>query len=88
MKITALIENVSNTDGINAEHGLSLFIETEEHNILFDKILVLNYPRFLSVRIYGTNLICQTLSDKSKPTDKHDSYQYPYYFHVSNNLPL
>ncbi|MEG2834833.1 MBL fold metallo-hydrolase [Anaerorhabdus sp.] len=35
MKITALVENISNTDLI-AVHGLSLFIETEKHNILFD----------------------------------------------------
>lgn len=36
MKITVLTENISRIDGIGSEHGLSLFIETEEHNILFD----------------------------------------------------
>lgn len=36
MKITALTENISHIDGIGAEHGLSLYIETEEHKILFD----------------------------------------------------
>ena len=36
MKITALVENVSLTDEIQSEHGLSLYIETEEKKILFD----------------------------------------------------
>lgn len=36
MKITALVENVSLIDEIQSEHGLSLYIETEEKKILFD----------------------------------------------------
>lgn len=36
MKITALTENTSVSDNLCAEHGLSLLIETKEHNILFD----------------------------------------------------
>lgn len=36
MKITAIIENESLTKGIKASHGLSLYIETKEHRILFD----------------------------------------------------
>lgn len=36
MKITALTENTPFTDSISAEHGLSLYIETDNHNILFD----------------------------------------------------
>lgn len=36
MKITCLTENTSICDEIGYEHGLSLYIETEEHNILFD----------------------------------------------------
>lgn len=36
MKITALVENTANTEGFEAEHGLSLFIETAKHKILFD----------------------------------------------------
>lgn len=35
MKITALVENISHTD-LKPIHGLSLFIETKHHNILFD----------------------------------------------------
>lgn len=35
MKITALTENTSKT-GLPYEHGLSLYIQTESHNILFD----------------------------------------------------
>ena len=35
MKITALAENTCNC-GLTAEHGLSLYIETEKHKILFD----------------------------------------------------
>ncbi len=36
MKITALVENISLIDEIQSEHGLSLYIETEEKKILFD----------------------------------------------------
>lgn len=36
MKITCLIENTSSDEGIVAEHGLSLFIETTGKKILFD----------------------------------------------------
>lgn len=36
MKIHCLIENTCATDGLTAEHGLSLLIETGEHRILFD----------------------------------------------------
>ena len=36
MKVTALLENTSCKEGIEAEHGLCLFIETKEKNILFD----------------------------------------------------
>ncbi len=36
MKITALVENTSNIPEIGAEHGLSLYIETCSHKILFD----------------------------------------------------
>ncbi len=36
MRITSLAENTSVGKGISAEHGLSLFIETEGRRILFD----------------------------------------------------
>lgn len=36
MKITCLTENTSVNEDIKAEHGLSLFIETKDHRILFD----------------------------------------------------
>ena len=36
MKISVLCENTSKQPNIASEHGLSLFIETEKHNILFD----------------------------------------------------
>lgn len=36
MRITALAENTSADDCLGFEHGLSLYIETKEHNILFD----------------------------------------------------
>lgn len=35
MKITALVENVSNSE-LKEKHGLSLYIETKEHKLLFD----------------------------------------------------
>ena len=35
MKITALVENQA-ADGLKAKHGLSLYIETEKHKLLFD----------------------------------------------------
>lgn len=36
MKITSLLENTTTYDNIKVEHGLSLYIETEQHKILFD----------------------------------------------------
>ncbi len=36
MRITSLAENTSVSESIGAEHGLSLYIETEDHRILFD----------------------------------------------------
>lgn len=36
MKITTLIENLVYKQGLVAEHGLALYIETENHKILFD----------------------------------------------------
>lgn len=36
MKITAIVENETLTKGIKASHGLSLYIETNKHRILFD----------------------------------------------------
>ncbi|MDD3920309.1 MAG: MBL fold metallo-hydrolase [Eubacteriales bacterium] len=36
MKLTMLMENTPYAEGFQAEHGLSLYIETEAHNILFD----------------------------------------------------
>lgn len=36
MRITSLAENTSADESIGYEHGLSLYIETEHHNILFD----------------------------------------------------
>lgn len=36
MKVTTLMENTACTDQYAAEHGLSLFIETKNKNILFD----------------------------------------------------
>ena len=36
MKVSVLSENTAKTGGIVAEHGLSLYIETGSHNILFD----------------------------------------------------
>ena len=36
MKIIGLIENTSCKDGLACEHGLSLYIETEKHRIMFD----------------------------------------------------
>lgn len=36
MRITALVENTALDSRFGAEHGLSLYIETEKHRILFD----------------------------------------------------
>lgn len=36
MKITALVENTCKSGEYNVEHGLSLYIETEKHKVLFD----------------------------------------------------
>lgn len=36
MKVVMLLENLSADDSLAAEHGLSLYIETDRHHILFD----------------------------------------------------
>ena len=36
MKITALLENTTKREDMEIEHGLSLYIETDTHKILFD----------------------------------------------------
>jgi len=36
MKLTVLLENTPSCPAVEAEHGLSLFIETDRHTILFD----------------------------------------------------
>lgn len=36
MKITVLMENTTNKEGLKTAHGLSLYIETQKHKILFD----------------------------------------------------
>lgn len=36
MQITCLLENTASGDSLRCEHGLSLYIETEQHKILFD----------------------------------------------------
>lgn len=36
MKITALLENTTERNDVTAEHGLSLYIETESKTVLFD----------------------------------------------------
>jgi len=36
MRIKALVENISEFKDLGSEHGLSLYIETEKHKLLFD----------------------------------------------------
>ncbi|MBQ4615841.1 MAG: MBL fold metallo-hydrolase [Mailhella sp.] len=36
MRVTMLLDNIASDPGLAAEHGLSLYIETEKHLILFD----------------------------------------------------
>lgn len=36
MRLYTLIENTACREGLAAEHGLSLFLETERHRVLFD----------------------------------------------------
>lgn len=36
MKITSLLENTASSERVRSEHGLSLYIETGKHKILFD----------------------------------------------------
>jgi 7,8-dihydropterin-6-yl-methyl-4-(beta-D-ribofuranosyl)aminobenzene 5'-phosphate synthase len=36
MKVLSLIENISNSENLYCEHGLSLFVQTDKHKILFD----------------------------------------------------
>ena len=57
MKITALTENTTFLENINTEHGLSLFIETDKHKILFDtgqtSLFAENADKLVSLGIKG-----------------------------------
>lgn len=53
MKITALVENQSNCE-LKAKHGLSLYIETQNHKILFD--LGPDNTLFENAKIKGVDL--------------------------------
>lgn len=53
MKITALVENKAKY-GLKGKHGLSLYIETENHKILFD--LGPDNTLFNNARIKGIDL--------------------------------
>ena len=53
-RITTLVENIVYGKGLQGEHGLSLFIETPEHKILFDtgaSDLFIRNARFMKVNL-------------------------------------
>ena len=54
MVIKTLVENTSTSKEFGSEHGLSLYIETGKHKILFDvgaSDLFLQMPRVLMYRL-------------------------------------
>ena len=59
MRITALVENTVGNGCVECEHGLSLYIETEKHKILFDmgqSALFLQNARALGVDIAAVDM--------------------------------
>ena len=59
IQITALVENTSADPRLGAEHGLSLYIETGAHHILFDMGQTALYAanaRALGVDLAGVDL--------------------------------
>jgi len=60
MKISVLSENTSISPDLGSEHGLSLFIETDSHNIIFDtgaSDLFLNNAVKMSIDVSTADLI-------------------------------
>ena len=55
-KITTLVENCVYGRKLQAEHGLSLYIETQEHRLLFDT----EHPTCLSVTPACCILTCKS----------------------------
>lgn len=59
MKITALLENTTQREDMKVEHGLSLYIETLQHKILFDMgqtELFCENARTLGIDLAGVDL--------------------------------
>lgn len=59
MKITALSENISSRGDLGCEHGLSLYIETEQHKLLFDtgvKSIFAENAEKLGIRLTSVDL--------------------------------
>ncbi len=57
MKITTVIENVSNKDGLVAEHGLCLFVEANESKILVDTgASELAYQNFCTLKLNANDV--------------------------------
>lgn len=61
INVTYLADNHANMQGIKAEHGFSIFIETPKLNILFDTgssaDLFYKNSRELSLELYGTDAV-------------------------------
>jgi 7,8-dihydropterin-6-yl-methyl-4-(beta-D-ribofuranosyl)aminobenzene 5'-phosphate synthase len=87
MKVTCLIENLKNPShpDLANEHGLSLFIEYEEHKILFDTGASGKFDS--NAKILGIDL-----SDVDKSVLSHGHYDHSggleTFFSVNNKAPL
>ena len=59
MKLTVLTENTSQNDALTPEHGVSLYIETARHRILFDmgqSDLFVKHAEILNIPLNGVDI--------------------------------
>ena len=74
MKITVLMENSTPSDRICARHGLSLFLETATHRVLFDMgpdAAFLDNARALSIDVATADVaVLSTTAAGWRPTSR------------------
>lgn len=85
MKVTTIIDNSAIDDRLAVEHGLSLYIETETHNILFDAGQTSNFS-------FNAQTLDIDLSKVDLAILSHGHYDHSgglaHFLHINNHAPI